>query len=126
MLGNSHVKLVGGNSPTTLSILAREMGISLEQLQSVGKFQFMTQSGNAKPIKIHTNRHLAFRFYQLDKIERKKLRKYILESGQYVDIQKNEKQGQIQKEEWGNEIQKKNETIVSDSLFENPTPKFTF
>jgi hypothetical protein len=109
MLGNSHVKLVGGNSPTTLSTLAKEMGIPLAQLQSINKFEFMAQSGNGKPIRMRTNRHLAFRFYQMDKPERQKLRKYILESGQYVYIKKEQK------------IE-----IVSEDVFDSPTPRFRF
>lgn len=40
MLGNTFLKFIGNNSPTTLSILARETGIKQERFQALHRFWF--------------------------------------------------------------------------------------
>lgn len=85
ILANSRNKFVGANSPTTLTVLAKEINVKAEKLQEMPKFKFYVKSGNRRAFPITTLYTLSKRAYQVTDEEKKQLRNYLLELGQYRD-----------------------------------------
>ena len=85
-LSNTNIKFVGKNSPSTLQTFARELGLKVEDLQNLAKFQFYTQVASQQAFIIRTTRHLLNRAYQLSSEEKQALKKFILHSGLYRTI----------------------------------------
>jgi len=54
ILTNTSVKMVGTSSATNLSMLAKETGIKLQELQRLKNFEFRIKSGNRIPKKVRT------------------------------------------------------------------------
>lgn len=88
ILSNASVKIVGSNSPTTLSVFAREMAMKIEPLQKLQKFQFYVQIGRKRPFLIKTNQHLNNWSYQLPPNQRKELKQFFLNGKYYKDTPK--------------------------------------
>ncbi|WP_375562721.1 type IV secretory system conjugative DNA transfer family protein [Bernardetia sp. OM2101] len=77
MLGNTHIKFVGRNSPLTLSVFAREMEVKLEKLQKLEQYTFFSKVGSNKAFSIKTTNHLTHRSYQLRDFEKENLKNYL-------------------------------------------------
>lgn len=54
----SGVKLAGKNEKKSLSLLANEMEVPLDELRQLNTGEFYLQSGNYKPLKIKTPKYL--------------------------------------------------------------------
>ena len=114
MLGNTALKFIGNNSPTTLSILARETGIRQENIQTLQRFRFYARLGHCMPIRFRVPSRLSSWYYQLSKGERKYMKDYFLGSARYRPV---ERLGKVTAD-------LSSDSPVTDGI--NPKPKFTF
>lgn len=130
LLSNTNIKIVGSNSPTTLSTFAREMNVKVEVLQQLKKFEFYAQVGNKAPYLMKTTNHLSKRVHQMTDEDRKALRKNIIASSLYREINTQAKPETIHQETGKEKIevlQKETTEEPQEAETSNrPKPKFSF
>jgi len=88
ILTNTAVKVVGTNSPDTFKKLAPNMGVKVDELLKIPKYNFYIKSGDSKPYLFKSSDLLLTdKSYVLTKEERERLHEDILnESGVYKPI----------------------------------------
>lgn len=133
VLSNSRNKFVGSNSMSTLSVLAREIGVKADKLQELQKFQFYVKIGDRKAFFLKTINTLSKRAYQISDEERKTLREEIVHSSQYRDKDERSIADITDAPEEWQEKQKEEQNTISKKTTspepENPQalkPKFGF
>ncbi len=122
MLGNTNMKFVGNNSPTTLSQLAKEIGVASDKLESLKKYQFYTQAGHYTPLIVNTTNSLNNPAYLLNKSEKDSLKQFMLQSRYYRNIQEADRKENYEKANADSKNISETDKTDSDSTI--PKPKF--
>lgn len=67
LLNNTDVKLVGRNGNKSLSVLSKEIGLPVKELDKLKQYEFILKSSDKKAIKIKTKALLKQSYFQMNR-----------------------------------------------------------